>query len=167
MTNRNYRLTPVAQAQIVAFIRAGAFPHAAAEAAGIPAAVFDRWLSIGSPLGRPPGWKRHKLYTTLWDAVLQAVAQSRVAAEVEAHRDEAVRWLMSGPGRDRPDAPGWSHPVRPRPAAAAAGGLNDPALQKLFADLVRVLEPFPEAREAAAKALAENRVWPGRPPAGG
>ena len=40
-------LTPELQGRIVAFVRAGGYPHVAAEAAGVPRHVFERWLKRG------------------------------------------------------------------------------------------------------------------------
>ena len=45
--SRRIQLTPPIVKQIVAGIRAGAYPHVAAEAAGVPAATFADWLQRG------------------------------------------------------------------------------------------------------------------------
>jgi hypothetical protein len=158
------RLTPEVQNDIVAFLRAGGFPHVACEAAGIPAHVFERWLFIGSPVGRRPGWKPHKLYTPLWHGVMESRAIARAAAEVEAHQRQAVRWLLQGPGKERPEVPGWSQAGRPQPMRQdpGASALMDPEFRDLLARLLQALEPFPEAREAAARALDEGGARPRR-----
>ena len=52
MARPRYRLTPALQEKIVAYIRAGGFPHVAAEAAGLPRRVFERWLERGQRLMR-------------------------------------------------------------------------------------------------------------------
>ena len=54
MARPRYRLTPALQEQIVAYIRAGGFPHVAAEAAGLPRQVFARWLERGQRAMRRP-----------------------------------------------------------------------------------------------------------------
>jgi hypothetical protein len=167
MTPRRYKLTLDIQNSITAFIVAGAFPHVAAEAAGIPAEVFHRWMERGNPMNRPPSWKPHRLYTPFWQAVRQASAQARLAAEVQALRQEAVRWLMQGPGKERPRVPGWSQTVRPQITEdnKEINVLLDPQWQSLFATILQVLAPFPEARAALAQALAGNspRVIEARP----
>jgi hypothetical protein len=156
MAPRNFKLTPDVRHSIVAFITAGAFPHIAAEAAGIPAAVFEQWLARGNPLNRRRGWKPHKLYTPLWHGVMQATAQARLTAEVQALREDAVRWLMQGPGKERPHTPGWTQTVRPQPAHADAEPnlLLDSRMQEVFRAVLQALTPFPEARAAVARALA-------------
>jgi hypothetical protein len=164
MATRKYTLTPEAHSQIVAFIRAGSFPRVAAEAAGIPGCVFLQWLARGNPLNRPRGWRRHPVFTPLWHGVMEATAIARAAAEVAAHGKAALRWLTQGPGKEQPDAVGWSHPIRPRPAPerSETGWLLDPEMQALLKDLLEALGPYPEAREAAAQALGEHGVRPRR-----
>jgi hypothetical protein len=160
MATRRYSLTPEAQNEIVAFIRAGSFPHVAAEAAGIPAFVFRRWLALGNPDGRRRGWRPHPLYTPLWNAVRQATAQARVLAETNAMRDLTARWLMHGPGKEQPNASGWSQAVRPQPAPPTpeTSFLMDPEVRAMLAALLHALEPFPEARAAAAAAMDDSGV---------
>ena len=52
MARQQPRLTPAVQQTITAYIRAGGYPHVAAEAAGVPRDVFDDWLRRGEE-GRP------------------------------------------------------------------------------------------------------------------
>src|SRR5438128_322027 len=121
MPARAHELTLDIQNAITAYVLAGAFPHIAAESAGIPATVFHRWMERGNPTERPPAWKPHKLYTPFWQAVRQASATARVRAEIDALREEAVKWLVQGPGKERPtspDGPTWS----------AAGGTSSPQI---------------------------------------
>src|SRR5262245_31947877 len=112
--HQKWKIDDKQRALILASIRAGAFPGVAAEAAGIPAKVFERWLEVGNPLDRPAGWRPHKLYTPLWQEVMQARAQARLGAEMKAMQEDPVAWLRSGPGKERPNEPGWSMPVRPQ-----------------------------------------------------
>ncbi|MGL4553821.1 MAG: hypothetical protein ACRC33_21880, partial [Gemmataceae bacterium] len=51
----------------------------------------------------------------------------------------------AGPGRG-----GWGPDAEP----PAAPGLEHPEIRALFAELLAALEPFPEAREVAAAAIA-------------
>jgi len=46
MPSTRPKLTPAVQQAIVAYVRAGGFPHVAAEAAGVPAEVFDSWMEL-------------------------------------------------------------------------------------------------------------------------
>jgi len=97
---RKTKLTPELQRTIVSYIRAGAFDWVAAQAAGIHQDTFYHWLNLGTQ-GRAP-------FSEFSDAIAQARAESRLAAEVEVRRDEPLAWLMKGPGRDRPGEPGWT-----------------------------------------------------------
>src|SRR5262245_48403949 len=108
-----WKLTVQSRRLILASIRAGAFEGVAAEAAGIPAQVFQRWLEWGNPVDRPKGWRPHRTWTALWQEVMEAKAQARLACEMKAMQDDPVAWLRSGPGKERPNEPGWSMPVRP------------------------------------------------------
>jgi hypothetical protein len=154
MAGKNlYQLTPDVQQAITAYIRAGGFPHVAAEAAGIPRAVFERWLEQGK---RP---KAKPLYRMLHLAVLQARAQARLAAEMAALKDDPLAWLKSGPGRETAEGRGWTVPVKPVVTQdnRTVNVLLEPQLMGLFAAVLQVLAPFPEARKAVAEALAGMR----------
>jgi hypothetical protein len=95
------KLTPETQKTIVAYIRSGAFDWVAAEAAGIGASTFRRWMKAGE--------RGHRTYSGFYAAVREARAQARVTAEVEIRKVNPLAWLRYGPGRDRgPDAPGWT-----------------------------------------------------------
>lgn len=122
---------------ILAGIRAGGYPQVAAEAWGVPAELFRRWMRRG----------RFK------DEVRQAAAQARLRAEIETRDKDARFWLRHGPGKERPDAPGWSAPPR---AGAGRDGDGDNWLltaagQALLADLRRGLEGYPEAKAQVAE----------------
>src|SRR5438105_11864897 len=108
MSSSRYRLTPAIQQAIVAYTRAGGFPHVAAEAAGVPRAVFARWLRRGE------GRRAKARYRAFADAVRQAAAQARLGAEVSVRNDKPLDWLRSGPGRETADVPGWTANARPR-----------------------------------------------------
>lgn len=133
------RLTPEIQNSITAFLRAGGFPEVAAAAAGVPAAQFARWMYAGT---QPGAKKRYREFAA---AVGEALGQARLKAEVAIHENKPLDWLKAGPGRAD-----WGSKARP-PAGPPA--LEHPAFQALLSGLLAALEPFPEAREAAAQAL--------------
>jgi hypothetical protein len=132
-------LTTEVERQILAAIRAGGFAHVAAEAAGVSRRIFAEWMARGREKGAP------RRYRDFWLHVIQAKAQARLSAELEARKKDSKFWLRYGPG-----APCWrpAGKVLPRPA-----GLSNPKLQHLFALILQVLAPFPEARLAILTAL--------------
>jgi hypothetical protein len=150
MADRRQRPNPVLCQQICAFIRAGGYAPVAAEAAGVPGRTFQKWLARGlKSRAREP-------YRAFAQAIRQAEAHARLAAEMAAFKKDAINWLKSGPGRETANRPGWSMPVRARPAAEGRDGnpLLQPAAARALAALLQALTPFPEARAAAAAALS-------------
>lgn len=97
---RKTLLTPETQAKIVSYVRAGAYDWVAAQAAGISTATFYRWME-----GKTPEHAEFR------DAVLEARAQARIAAEIQVRKEKPEVWLMRGPGRERPGEPGWGERV--------------------------------------------------------
>src|SRR5437588_6980925 len=148
MPNR-YRLTPEIEVQIVSYIRSGCFPWVAAEGAGIPRGVFAQWMRRGA---KPRSRSR---YQRFYEQVMQARAQARLAAELEARKKDPRYWLTHGPGRERPGAPGWTNPPKP-PALEKRKGeerlLSERFLQ-LVSPVLQALTAFPEARAAIALEL--------------
>jgi hypothetical protein len=143
-------LTPEVQQTICQFIRAGGFPHVACEAAGIPIEVYESWLELAKK-------KRHKRYRDFVIAVRAAQAQARLAAEIKILQENPLDWLKSGPGRESPNLPGWTAPTKPLVQTNnQVNLLLAPEMQGLFAAILRVLGPFPEARAAVALALAQS-----------
>ena len=143
------RLTPAVIQDIASFIRAGGFPHVAAEAAGIPQALFARWMETG----RRDGVR--KRYRDLRKAVLQAQAQARLKAEIAAFTDKPLDWLRSGPGKPTADAAGWTGPARAsREEGRPANPLLDQAIQELLQRVLGCLEAFPDARSRIAAEIA-------------
>jgi hypothetical protein len=140
--------TPELQQSICAFIRAGGFPRVAAEAAGVPAAVFERWLRRGKRRRAPD------CYRAFAEAVAQARAQARLAAELQAFEKRPLDWLKCGPGRETAADPGWAS--APKPVSRGGADADTPSLPPevlaVFQRLLEVLAPFPEAR-----ALAQDR----------
>ena len=70
MSQSHPQLTPAIQQAIVAYVRAGGFPHVAAEAAGVSAETFAHWMELGE---RPRAAARYRQFV---DAIRQAVAQA-------------------------------------------------------------------------------------------
>jgi hypothetical protein len=142
--------TPAVQQTIVAYIRAGGFPHVAAEAAGVPRTVFMTWLRRGEK----PKAAAH--YRAFYEAVLQARAEARMRAEIAAFKNRPLDWLRSGPGKEKPDNPGWTGNVKAATGQGPGDAMLQPWMQQLVASLLGVLAPYPEARAALASALAEQ-----------
>ena len=154
MARSRYRLTPALQAQIVAFIRGGGFPHVAAEAAGLPRQVFERWLRRGRKADAPPNYHAFAL------SVMEAETQARLHAELTTLNEKPLDWLKDGPGEDRADNPGWANPGKQR-SASAAGLDREQILVELFAlvgEALEQLEAHPEAGAVLAGWLAKKRA---------
>jgi hypothetical protein len=157
------RLTPAAVRTITAYIRSGAYPQTAAEAAGVPAVVFRDWLNKGAKRRASPRYKE------LRAAVTEAAAQARVTAEMACFTDDPKTWLTKGPGRETAETPGWSGVVRPIVALTDNRSVNlltDPTSSAILTLLLAALAPFPEARRAAVDALngtAPRRILPSLP----
>jgi len=97
---RPTELTPEVHAKIARHIRAGAFDWVAACACGISSATFYRWMQWGAE-GRAE-------FREFREDVLTARAEARVVAEIEVRKTSPFNWLRYGPGRDRPEEPGWT-----------------------------------------------------------
>jgi len=143
------RPTPELTAQVAAFVRAGAFPHVAAAAAGVGAAVHDDWMR------RAEGKRAARSFKGYRAAVLLAAAQARAAAELAVHQDKPELWLTKGPGKEKGNSPGWSGVVKPLLTVdnRSVNLLADPGAAALIQVLLAALVPFPEARRAVLAAL--------------
>jgi hypothetical protein len=150
MGRQRKRLTKALEAQIFGFVRAGGFPQVSAQAAGIGPNVLTAWLRQGR---RPDAREPYRSFACGFD---QAVAMSRLKAEIEVREKDPRFWLKHGPGRERPLAPGWTNPVK---ALASHEAHADPLVMlewnRLTQRLLTALEGFPEARKALAAALDE------------
>jgi hypothetical protein len=149
MARKRPLLTPALETTVVAYVRAGGFPHVAAEAAGVPREVFDDWLLRGK--AAVSSTKYHQFFA----AVMRAAAEARLNAEVAALQDKPMDWLKYGPGKERAAVPGWSALAK---AQAPAGEkktspLLDPDVRALLRALMQALEPYPDARAALGRAL--------------
>lgn len=154
-----YKLNAGVIRSIAAYIRAGGYPHVAAEAAGIPRDVYTDWLTQGEPGKKARG---SALAKSLWTEVLKATAQARLAAEIKAFTEEPLAWLKSGPGKERAKNPGWSATVKPvhNENNTQVNLLLAPEMQSVFAAILQILGPWPDARIALASALGAPSALP-------
>jgi hypothetical protein len=153
MPKRRIEPTDALRQTIAAYIRAGAFPHVAATAAGVPSELFDRWLSLAARK-RPSAKLR-----TFAEAINMAQAQARVSAEMELLKEDPRTWLTRGPGKEQPNKPGWSGVVKPIVAIDQRHTINllaDPSTAALLQLFLAAIAPFPEARKAAIDALNQS-----------
>ncbi len=144
-----YRLTLALEEKIAAFIRAGGFAHVAAEAAGLPRAVFARWMERGERADAPSNYRRFAR------AIREAEAQARLQAEASVRGDKPLDWLKAGPGKASADNPGWSNPGKAGDASAAKSAKSEreqisSEMLHLFGRCAEQLVPFPDARAALA-----------------
>ena len=153
MSDKRIRLTPELGQQIAAAIRAGGYPHVAAEAFGVPKDVFDDWLKRGN---QKNAWEPFRSFAL---EVRQAFAQARLRAEAASFEKDPKVWLVHGPGRETDRMPGWSVPVKPTEAVPDGhNALLDPRLMALFHSVMEVLRPYPEACTKVAEALIKAGV---------
>jgi hypothetical protein len=138
-------------AELTNRIKGGAYPHVAAESLGVPAEVFESWITRGEA-----GKVRKPLYRQLALAVRQAQAHARLMAEMAMRTDDPKTWLTQGPGREASGRPGWTMPIKPviRNDNRQVNILLEPQLMGIFSAILQILTPFPEARAAVAAALA-------------
>ena len=121
-------LTPEIQDKIVAFIRAGAYAHVAAQAAGVPQRTFYEWLERGE--GRHPSRPPTPELEAFATAVRIAQAEARTEAEIRVFRTQPRYWL-SHVARTKPESEGWTEP---QPEQAGGRGENQ------LAELIRKLD---------------------------
>ena len=155
MFSKRFRLTPEVQGQIVSSIRAGGYPHVAAEAWGVPKSVFEDWIK------RAARDKAREPYRSFGNEVRAAHAQARLRAEIEIYQADPKCWLVHGPGRETAAGPGWSVLVKPAAAEPEDGNvLFSGAVMALFQVVIKTLEPFPEARVLVAKVISKLGAAP-------
>ncbi len=152
MSRTRFKLTPQIEKDIVSFIVAGGFPHVAAEAAGIPQEVFERWCRKGE---KPDAAPRYRAFAL---AVRKAIAQARLGAEVEVRKQKPLDWLRSGPGRETAERPGWTANARPRPTAAASqpSVFDDPRAMAFLTMIMDEINLTPEQRMRVAELASKS-----------
>lgn len=143
--------TPDETARIVAYIRAGGFPHVAAEAAEVPRAWYYHWLAQGQAARDGPCWN-------FCLAIAHAHAQARLRAEIFALKEKPMDWLKYGPGKETADSPGWSAAPRARARSSdePASALEHPHLQSFFRALLDVLSAHPDADRDVRAAFSDT-----------
>jgi hypothetical protein len=151
---RKTLLTPEVQKRIVAAVRAGGYDWVAAEAAGIGRATFYRWVQQGE---EDETASRDTRFREFRDEVRRAHAESRLGAEVEIKRENPESWLRNGPGRSRPDAPGWTNNADGSVVQAQTTVVNvlmSTNWQDVQARVLAALVKHPDARADVLQALA-------------
>ena len=87
MRVRRFHITQALIEEIAVRVQSGAFPHVAAEAAGVPAEVFQEWMERGSrPGAREP-------YRGLAEQVRHAHGHARCVSEVALRQKDPKAWL--------------------------------------------------------------------------
>lgn len=153
---KRIRLDPTVQNSITSAIRAGGYPHVAAESFGVPKSVFDDWLARGN------GNKARDPYRSFANEVRSALAQARLRAEVETFQEEPKTWLVHGPGRESPERPGWSVSVKAAETAQESRNvLRDREIMDLVRVVVDALSGFPDARAHVAQTVVNLGFEPG------
>jgi hypothetical protein len=148
------QLSPALGQQIVAGIRAGAYPHVAAEARGVSRQRFQRWLRLGR------GRRAREPFASFAIEVRSAVAQARIRAEAHMLDNDPKAWLQHGPGRESPGNPGWSGPVKaiePTEAQEPNPFLNAGFMARCRNVHDALKERYPEAAAIAAEVFGLSK----------
>lgn len=136
---------------ILASIRAGGYPHVAAEAYGVAAEQVLRGIHRKQARKLPRGVRR------LAVRVREAAARARLKAEMAVHDADPRFWLRHGPGKETLEAPGWS--ALAKPVFGTDGTRADDFLasrqgRAILATIDRALQAYPEARAVVAAEVA-------------
>jgi hypothetical protein len=152
MAKRTYPFDSLLADRNLSYVQSGGYPLVAAEAAGVQAEAFLKWIERGETS------KAREPYRSFAHRVRQAVAHGRLIAELAVHDKDPKYWLTHGPGKETARNPGWTGEVRPSATqdAAPEAGATDAQWQALYTGLLHALAEFPEARLAVAKALQEH-----------
>jgi hypothetical protein len=149
MPSRRYALTTENEAKILRSIRGGAFPHVAAEAAGIPRTYFEKYLEQGS-VARARAQLRQ-----FADEVRQAIALARLKGEMTVLHKKEECWLRYSPGKGSAEVPGWTQAPKAIPThdVRKINLLASEDMKFLLPLLKKVLAPFPDALAQFTNAL--------------
>jgi hypothetical protein len=133
-------LTESLRNKILGAVRAGAYPHVAAEAFGVPKRTFEDWLARGDQEGS------EEIYAQFARDTREASSVARLLVEAELYKNDSKTWLIHGPGRETSERPGWS--VSVKAAELAASVLNVLCIPEIMQLLNKVAEAFdPESEE--------------------
>jgi hypothetical protein len=116
---------------ITAYIRGGAFEHAAAQAAGVSARTFREWMARGE--GRHPKRRSTPPLRAFARQVNRAKAEARVGAEVRVYQNDPKYWLPRA-ARSTAELEGWTELIRDGAPADASWREED-----LDGELARML----------------------------
>jgi transposase-like protein len=137
------RLNRGLQEQIVAAIRAGAFPHVAAQAFGVSRQTFEKWRRLGRSN------EGDTEFVSFASAVSEAIAQARLRAEMDVFTEQPRIWLQHGPGRDANECAGWTVAIKPiTRSRTERNPLMNREMATIAGQLFEALAPFPEAGES-------------------
>lgn len=138
--------TPELTQAVCSLIRHGVYPHTAAAAHGISPTTLAEWLERGERRGAAKGYREFAA------EVAQAEAHARTLAESAVFKDDKKCWLRSGPGRERPDSPGWTTSAKPFPPQPRQTNLlQDPEWNRGIGEMLAALDDYPEARAVLAE----------------
>ncbi len=98
--------TDETQNSILQYINEGAFQGVAAEASGVPIAIYQLWISKGKQ-EMQQGLIEGDFYKFYID-VMRTSAQARAKAEARVFEEMPLAHLLHGPGKETPEMPGWS-----------------------------------------------------------
>src|SRR5688572_14776610 len=148
---KRIRLTASLHQKIVAAIRAGGFPHIAAQAFGVTSAQLESWLRRGEH-------GRGEPYRSFAREFRDSYAQARLKAEIHVFNEDPPRWLEHGPARDRADSPGWSSAVRALTNLEGEhNALADPEFLEFMQRARHEFADLPEAQKRLARLLMETK----------
>jgi hypothetical protein len=129
------KLTPEAEAQLLAYIEAGAADYIAAEAAGIDARTYRDYMARG--LGTHSSRPSTPRLARFAEAVTEAKARARAAREIQAAEHHVPFWLTHM-ARSKPGREGWTDPVPDDQGGSTLGLLYEPTREEA-AETLRVL----------------------------
>ncbi len=94
--------------RLITYIKAGAYPHVAAQVIKIGVRTWDEWRSKAACGDTDERWMVDGInpYQMLFDRINAASAEARVLAEVEVRQADPKFWLTQGPGKTDPNG-GW------------------------------------------------------------
>ena len=145
------RLTPALREQITAAIRAGGFPHVAAQAFGVSRHSFERWRRLGRSN------ESEEAFRLFAAAVEEAIGQARLRAEMEIFSEQPRIWLQHGPGRESRQSPGWTVAVKPIARNRSDGDpFTMPRVMAMLRTVMTALDGHPDAKASVVHALGRE-----------